>query len=355
MLESLIKKIEKFAVFIAVWKTFLRTESQLNKSVPGKRKFGLIFKGFNSKRKIPYDFKKWKYKDYISDIETIKLTYINRPYSKLLRDKIIFSNFFRNYFRTPENYCLIKKGKFIPLSLNYNVNCYDQFLNLIILKNKIILKPNLSSRGNGIIIIEKAEDNFKANAKKMNSRELEDLLAGLDNYLANEFIEQGDFTKKLFPLTTNTIRINSFHNPSTGETFLKYPALRIGTSVTFPVDNVSQGGIYAYIDVNSGILQEAYQIVHPDKIKKIKIHPESSAQIYGACIPNWKLIRDSILKTAELVSPLIKIVGWDVVATNEGFVVIEGNNGPDFFQDDGTKLMGDEKDIQNFLASVNVR
>jgi len=347
--------LEKFLIHIAVWLTFLRKEQQIKKSVPGKRQLRFIFKGFNSKRIIPYDFKKWNYKDYISDLETIKLTYINRPHSKLLRDKIIFSNFFRNYFRTPENYCLISKGKFIPLSLHHNVICYDQFLNLLDLNKKLILKPNYSSRGKGIFIIEKVGNDFKYNAKKISSLELDHFLASLNNYLVCEFIEQGDFTKGLFSLTTNTIRINSFHNPVTGETFLKFPVLRIGTSATFPVDNVSQGGLYAFIDVHSGIIQEAHQIEHPGKMIKIKFHPESSVQIYGAQVPNWVLIRNSILKTAELISPLIKIVGWDVVVTNDGFVVIEGNNGPDFFQDGGDNLIGNDKDVQKFLASVSVR
>ncbi len=132
--------LEKFLIHIAVWLTFLRKEQQIKKSVPGKRQLGLIFKGFNSKRIIPYDFKKWNYKDYISDLETIKLTYINRPHSKLLRDKIIFSKFFRNYFRTPENYCLLSKGKFIPLSINYNVNCFDQLLQSLNIKKYINIK-----------------------------------------------------------------------------------------------------------------------------------------------------------------------------------------------------------------------
>jgi len=355
MLERLIKKIEKFAIFIAVWKTFLQKESHLNKSVPGKREIGLLFKGFNSKRIIPYDFKKWNYKDYISDLETIKLTYINRPYSKLLRNKIIFSNFFRNYFRTPEIYCLISKGKFIPLSLHYNLDCYDQFLKLINLINKIILKPNYSSRGKGIIFIEKEGDNFKVNAKRMNSKELEDLLASLNNYLVCEFIEQGDFTKKLFPLTTNTIRINSFHNPVTSKTCLKYPMLRIGISSTYPIDNISQGGLFAFIDIDTGVLQEAHQIEYPGKIKKIKIHPESSSQIEGTKVPHWDIIRDSILKTAELISPLLKIVGWDIIVTDDNFVVLEGNNGPDFTQQGVDNTMGNDKEIQDFLASVKAR
>ncbi len=229
------------------------------------------------------------------------------------------------------------------------------YFNLLTLKNILILKPNYSSRGKGIIIIKKEGDDFKYNAKKISSLELDNFLASLNNYLVCEFIEQGDFTKGLFPLTTNTIRINSFHNPLTGETFLNFPMLRMGTSATFPVDNVSHGGLFAFIDVNSGILQEANQIEHPGKLRKLKYHPESSAQIQGAKIPNWKVIRDSILKTTELISPLIKIVGWDVVVTNDGFVVLEGNNGPDFTQQGVDNPMGNDKDVQKFLASVSVR
>ena len=129
----------------------------------------------------------------------------------------------------------------------------------------------------------------------------------------------------------------------------------MGISSTYPIDNVSQGGLFAFIDVETGILQEAHQIEHPGKIKKVKFHPESSAQIYGAQVPNWNLIKNSILKTAELVSPLIKIVGWDVVVTNDGFVVIEGNNGPDFTQQGVDNPMSREKDIQDFLISVGIR
>ncbi len=79
------------------------------------KKFYLLSKGFCSEHPIPYDFKENKYSDYVSDLENIKLAYINYPYGRLVRDKLVFSYFFNSYFRTPASYCTVHKGKIQPV------------------------------------------------------------------------------------------------------------------------------------------------------------------------------------------------------------------------------------------------
>jgi hypothetical protein len=285
----------------------------------------------------------------------LKLTYVNYPYSKLLRNKYVFSIFFKEFFKTTDTLCLIDKNKIFPVSKEYYINDTKSLLDLIVQRNKLILKPNMGSRGQGIYQIEYLNKTFQLNGDILEGQNFERFLISLKNYIATEFVEQGEFTKSLFQSTTNTLRINSFYNPVTNTAFIKQAYLRIGTSQTIPVDNISKGGVFSFVETETGMLKEVFKINSDKTVLKLTAHPESNVQITGKTLPNWDNIKTSILKTAEMIGPIIKIVGWDIIIRDDDFIVLEGNNGPDFTQQGNEYPIATDKEVLDFLISVKVR
>ena len=340
--------------FISLF-TFLKKEINLGDYFISAKNIRLLFKGFNSKRPIPYNFIKWNYKDYISDLETIRLTYLNYPYSKLLRDKYVFSVFFKDFFKTPEIFCLIDNKTIFPVSRNNYINNFTGLLSLLEKEKNLILKPNFSSRGKNINLVQYLDGKILVNNTVFSPDQFQELLLSLNNYLASKFIIQGSFTKKIFPSTTNTLRINSFYDPLKKYAFIKQAYLRIGTSKTIPVDNFSKGGIISFVDTDTGALTETIRRSEDGRVLKCSHHYETNEIITGNILPHWDLIKKSILNTTELIGPIIKIVGWDIIITEEDFVVLEGNNGPDFTQQGEEWPLAIDKEVSSFLDSVKVR
>src|SRR5699024_4574574 len=142
----------------------------------------------------------------------------------------------------------------------------------------------------------------------------------------NEYIEQGEFGNSLNNTSLNTIRILTLQDIETNEPFIPIAVQRIGNKKSSPTDNWSRGGFSASIDLDTGELGKA--VSHPDSSKELnwyKYHPDNNNIIQGKKIPQWDYIKNKILLAASQ-TPFFPYIGWDVVITDNGFIVIEGNS-----------------------------
>src|SRR5699024_10334690 len=87
-------------------------------------------------------------------------------------------------------------------------------------------------------------------------------------------------------------------------------------------DNAAEGGIYASVDVKTGALDS---IAINNSRVQYERHPITNQAIKGFQIPFWDDVIE-ICKKAALEVPEVMCVGWDVAITNEGPVMIEGND-----------------------------
>lgn len=142
----------------------------------------------------------------------------------------------------------------------------------------------------------------------------------IDNQLdtIEEPIIQHSDMNKLYPDAINTVRLITFIKDN--EVKILGATLRIGNGGY--VDNAGSGGIFASIDINTGELDS----VAFDKVgNKLNKHPITGTKIEGFQIPLWSEVID-ICKEAALKIPDVRTVGWDVALTEEGPVLIEGND-----------------------------
>ena len=144
------------------------------------------------------------------------------------------------------------------------------------------------------------------------------------DYIAEEYVTACKEIAEFNPGSLNTIRIVTFVNKSTFKVFGSF--FRMGLPGS-QVDNAHAGGVFATVDVDSGIVTT--QGLNT-KGESFIFHPASGKQIIGFQIPVWDKIIDVCRKAAAL-TPEAKIVGWDVAVTDKYEVVmIEGNHMPDF-------------------------
>lgn len=101
--------------------------------------------------------------------------------------------------------------------------------------------------------------------------------------------------------------------------------LRIGQGNTF-VDNGGAGGILAPIDLETGII---HSIPMDKLLNKYIIHPDTGVQIIGYKIPRWNEAIALARKLAYVV-PSVRYVGWDLALTDDGWIMIEGNDNGQF-------------------------
>lgn len=94
-------KIRKFGIDLIGWKEFLYKKREYNSLTDSLKNVKLILRGFYSINEVPFDFRRSNSKDFITDVENIILSYQNYPNGRLLRDKLIFSLFFRNFCNVP--------------------------------------------------------------------------------------------------------------------------------------------------------------------------------------------------------------------------------------------------------------
>ncbi|MBO4891666.1 MAG: hypothetical protein J5502_03585 [Prevotella sp.] len=172
-----------------------------------------------------------------------------------------------------------------------------------------IVKPIGLSQGKGIKILSSLS-------------EIMDYMKTLSGGgIIEELIVQDESMAVFNPTSVNTLRINTA-NYGNGEVEVLWPCLRMGRAGSV-VDNAGAGGIFAAIDVKTGLTISAI-----DESRNVwTVHPDSGIDLIGFTIPRWK---EAVALAKELAKTLpdAGFVGWDLALTKEGWVMVEGNASP---------------------------
>jgi len=192
------------------------------------------------------------------------------------------------------------------------VKDFEGFMNELP-SEKIVFKDKFGKCGKGIQILTK--DTFKS---KKNVLEFMDI-HGFD--ILETFIEQHSRLNELSPSGVNTVRIITQLN-SNNE--VDYLGARLRISVNSPVDNMAAGNLVASIQLNTGMVDGMGYYSDITK-SPVVLHPITQKNIIGFSIPYWFEILH-LTRQAALVQPQNKSIGWDVVITQNGPGLLEGNH-----------------------------
>lgn len=158
-------------------------------------------------------------------------------------------------------------------------------------------------------------------SSEFNASNIVDFMNRNDYDLVEEFIEQHPEVNKLSPSAVNTVRIITQLNSNDKVDIL---GCRLRISVDSPVDNMGAGNLAAPIDEFTGKISGT--AVYSDITKtECSSHPVTGVKIEGFQIPYWNESMEMV-KSAALKHPQNRSIGWDVVVTNRGPGLIEGNH-----------------------------
>jgi len=193
-----------------------------------------------------------------------------------------------------------------------------------------VLKPCVDGNGGaGVFVYERRDGAHVVNGVLVTPNDLGRRLGG-GVWLVCAYVEQADYARTIFPDVANTIRVLTMYDDEAGQAFAAAAVHRFGTRAQGPtaVDNWSRGGLTAAIDLAGGCLGRAYGFPSAGGLVTHATHPDTGTPIEGAVVSGWPAVRDGIVALATRL-PFLPYVGWDVVVTDEGYQVIEGNRRPD--------------------------
>lgn len=192
----------------------------------------------------------------------------------------------------------------------------------------LVFKPVRGSRGRGVSIVRRTPDGVTLDGRAATTAEVLAKTARMTDFIVSGRIVQHPYAEALYPPTTNTLRVLALRDHDTKEAFIAGAVQRIGTRRSGHVDNWSQGGVNARVDVQTGVLGRAVQYPYDGKLVWHTHHPDTGAPIQGVTVAKWNDVQQLVLSLMRAV-PSLRNVGWDIAVTAGGPQVIEGNGGPD--------------------------
>ncbi len=220
--------------------------------------------------------------------------YNNPEYIKYFASKSLFNQKFTKFLK--RDYLILDKTKL------------EEFKAFCILHKEIIVKPDNLSCGKGVEKIKVNKNNY---AKVFNE------LLSSKRIVVEEVATQCQEISKLHPTSINTLRVVTLG----GKVIVAF--IRIGNNHNV-VDNFNHDGVVAPINVETGIVD------YPAIDKKGNVfekHPLTNESILWLQIPKWHKVKSFVEKACEVI-PEVGYVAWDVCLSEDGPMLIEGNEYP---------------------------
>lgn len=290
-------------------------------SLPPHTWIQLYCRGFLPNKLNLYRFWDNAWKPYLNDRQIMRTSHINGDYGAIIENKFLSSLVMRSITRIPRTLAVIHYGNICAQEPGE-----DRSLKSLLMKEgKAILKPTDKNGGKGILLLEFRKGIYLENNKPADIDQLEKSLSESESFLLSEYVQQGEYASALYPDTVNTIRILTMQDPDSGIPFVACAVQRVGTTKSFPVDNVSSGGLACGIDIRNGRLGKTSRVFMDKPFRWIDRHPDTGVSFAGRYIPRWKEICLEIVELARHL-PMIPYIAWDIALLENGICVIETNS-----------------------------
>lgn len=240
---------------------------------------------------------------YISqygDNSRIYRQFINKDEIKYLKDKKEFNKKFEKFL-----------GREI---LNINPNNFKEFNSFLDRNKNIFAKNPILMGGKGVEYIE---------TDKLDRKKLFERLLLEEKNIIEQPIVQCEEMAKLSVNSVNTIRIGTAID-SKGNIRIIYFVLRVSGSKSF-LDNASQGGYWTLLSDDGEIIKPMYKNLPKEYITTK--NPITGFNYLGFKVPKFDEVKALVLEAASMCKGL-RYVGWDIAITDNGPILIEGNDFP---------------------------
>jgi hypothetical protein len=196
--------------------------------------------------------------------------------------------------------------------------------------NVFIIKPTCGYQGRGVIKTTIQNSDLYVDENKIDEPALNDLLfrkTGFEGYLVQPLIKQHEMLNRINPSSVNTIRIDTL--VTHGNVVNNGAVLRVGNGKTL-TDNWAMGGLIVPIDLESGTLGRVGKTKSKYGRQSFETHPMTGFRFFGNQLPFWAELQELVYNSALCLLPL-KVLGWDIVITPTGPLLLEANEDYDVF------------------------
>lgn len=308
----------------------LMKDHQRQQPLAWREKLPMLMHGFTSESVVLYSLTADNYQDYLSDYHLMKTRFIHNEAAYFLNHKVAFVEMLEGLVQMPKTLAVISQGRYE--SKDERFGSLEDIVNYLQAdeNHKLVLKPILGAEGRGVSVLKMDEGKIHCNDQRMSVEAFRGYIQTLDAYFFSEFIVQAQFSSGLFAHSLNTIRILTMVDPYTEQAFIAAATYRVGTQRSKPTDNFRRGGLSVDVDWESGTLGQAVSVPQGGKLHWHEWHPDTGELLTGQVVPHWDQVKAGILAVADYIYQAKRITycGWDVVLTDEGLSLLEGNSIP---------------------------
>lgn len=299
-------------------------------AVAYRHRFEMVRLGFTGEAFLLYDLANNDPDDFVPNDMWGPLLRTNGPTAmNLLGNKLLFWHTYSSELPMPPVLAIAANGRLKPVA-DRGVTSLGRLIEMLE-DGPLILKPIDGQKGRRVHSLARTGGELLLDGKQATPSDVERALLERDGMLVVGFARQAEYAAKVFPDSTNTVRVVMFGGEGTGnQPFVSAMAHRFGTRASAPVDNQSSGGVMGRLDPDTHRLGPActYPFGAP-RLVWHDDHPDTGSPIAGVEVPGLRRVLDR-LHEFMAAHAYLTYVGWDIVVapgTPDGFTILEANYG----------------------------
>lgn len=302
--------------------------------MPLRQRIWLWRRGFTSPCARLYDFSEHDPASYLSELQRYRFyRAINGSHRYRLDDKLSQHWMLADHApHRPRAFGLINEGHVHGMA----GTCFDgspravaDWLPDVLAEESELVLRHVRGHGGSEVIRCSYDGEFHLDGAPVSEAELIEVVSQLSGYLVSEFVDQHAYASAIYPRATNTIRVLTIWDRDRSVPYVPIAVHRIGTDLSQPVDNFSQGGLSSRVELDTGTLGPAARVEPGRDLTWYDHHPDTDASITDTTIPGWARIIETI-ETIACQASDIPVIGWDVLLDADAVPrILEANTGPD--------------------------
>ena len=245
----------------------------------------------------------------------------------LLRDKFYFETILKKTgYNTPTNVMMINEGKLYLLNQTGMNSVAQDLSDIVNYEIDAFCKRNVSYGGGADCDVFP----LKITNRKIYIRDKEISLDDFKKIILNSTCSwviqeriknQAQFMSQFHPSSVNTLRVVTVKNGTEVDALCAFARFGVNGRGS---DNWSSGGVLVGIKVDTGKFEE-YALFKPGVGTKCFEHPNTKVSFIDKVVPEWDKVVEYVKSLHELFYD-IHSIGWDICLTEDGPLIIEGND-----------------------------
>ena len=273
-----------------------------------------------------------------------------------MREKVVFRNRLNRLADAHilnnkwDSYCYFKEYYGRDVIKLENEKDYPIFCSFVKKHPVFVAKPTDMGGGRGVHKISTEPDAKDSNLKRIFDELLAEITKNKKMYMRGEensiileeLIKQDPATAAFHPYSVNAVRVPTIRIGDTVHIY--HPWFKIGRGGEFLTSAVF-GTMDAGIDPVTGVVNTPG---YTENFECFEMHPDSGIQFSGFQIPKWNELVKIVTEMA-LKLDTIHYVGWDMVLSESGWIMMEGNFTGDFMWQMIEKK-GTKKELEDLIG-----